>query len=49
MQEVEGSDGKLHHFQHPVVLTMLMFLGEFLCFGVYKLFHTVMTRRGVSL
>lgn len=48
MQEVEGSDGKLHHFQHPVVLTMLMFLGEFLCFGVYKLFHTVMTRRGLS-
>ncbi|KAM8704132.1 hypothetical protein ACLKA7_008698 [Drosophila subpalustris] len=47
-QSVDGSDGKPHRFQHPVVLTMLMFLGEFLCFGVYKVVHTLMSRRGMS-
>ncbi|EDV94960.1 solute carrier family 35 member F6 [Drosophila grimshawi] len=46
MQLVQGSDGKLHRFQHPVFLTLLMFLGEFLCFAVYKLIHALMSRRG---
>jgi len=36
-QQLIGSDGKLHGFQHPVVFTLLMFLGEFLCFAVFKL------------
>ncbi|KAH8417390.1 hypothetical protein KR222_010155 [Zaprionus bogoriensis] len=45
-QLVEGSDGKPHHFQHPVVLTLLMFLGELVCFAVYKLMHTLMSLRG---
>lgn len=47
-QLVEGNDGKLHRFQHPVVLTLLMFLGEFLCFAVYKVIHVLLSRRGVS-
>lgn len=47
-QLVEGSDGKPHRFQHPVVLTLLMFLGEFLCFAVYKVIHVLLSRRGVS-
>lgn len=47
-QLVEGSDGKPHRFQHPVVLTLLMFLGEFLCFAVYKVINVLLSRRGVS-
>ncbi|KAH8307673.1 hypothetical protein KR044_008691 [Drosophila immigrans] len=47
-QLVEGSDGKLHHFQHPVALTLLMFLAEFLCFGVYKLINIVITRHRLN-
>lgn len=47
-QLVEGSDGTPHRFQHPVVLTLLMFLGEFLWFAVYKVIHLLLSRRGVS-
>ncbi|KAH8359308.1 hypothetical protein KR093_005723 [Drosophila rubida] len=47
-QLVEGSDGKLHRFQHPVALTLLMFLAEFLCFGIYKLINAVIRRRGLN-
>lgn len=47
-QLVEGSDGIPHRFQHPVVLTLLMFLGEFLWFAVYKVIHLLLSRRGVS-
>ncbi|KAH8280082.1 hypothetical protein KR018_004664 [Drosophila ironensis] len=45
-QQVTGSDGFLHGFQHPVVFTLLMFLGEFLCFLVFKLARLVSCRRG---
>ncbi|XP_017076870.2 solute carrier family 35 member F6 [Drosophila eugracilis] len=45
--QVIGSDGKLHGFQHPVVFTLLMFLGEFLCFIVFKLIRLISNRRGV--
>ncbi|XP_016961055.1 solute carrier family 35 member F6 [Drosophila biarmipes] len=45
-QQVIGSDGKLHGFQHPVVFTLLMFLGEFLCFVVFKLIRLISNRRG---
>ncbi|XP_030572203.1 solute carrier family 35 member F6 [Drosophila novamexicana] len=48
IQLVEGSDEKLHRFQHPVFLTLLMFLGELLCFGVYKVVYALMSRRGLS-
>lgn len=48
IQSFEGSDGKPHHFQHPVVLTLLMFLGEYLCFVVYKIVHLLLARRSVS-
>ncbi|EDW66647.1 solute carrier family 35 member F6-like [Drosophila virilis] len=48
IQLVEGSDEKLHRFQHPVFLTLLMFVGEFLCFGVYKVVYALMSRRGLS-
>jgi len=47
-QQVIGSDGKLHGFQHPVVFTLLMFLGEFLCFAVFKVIRLISNRRGVS-
>ncbi|XP_016996860.2 solute carrier family 35 member F6 isoform X2 [Drosophila takahashii] len=46
-EQVTGSDGKLHGFQHPVVFTLLMFLGEFLCFLVFKLIRLISNRRGV--
>ncbi|KAH8354358.1 hypothetical protein KR084_009009 [Drosophila pseudotakahashii] len=46
-EQVIGSDGKLHGFQHPVVFTLLMFLGEFLCFVVFKLIRLISNRRGV--
>lgn len=46
-QQVIGSDGKLHGFQHPVVFTLLMFLGEFLCFAVFKVIRLISNRRGV--
>ncbi|XP_017129976.1 solute carrier family 35 member F6-like [Drosophila elegans] len=36
-----GSDGKHHRFQHPVVFTLLMFLGEFLCFGIIKVIRMI--------
>ncbi|XP_017111213.1 solute carrier family 35 member F6 [Drosophila elegans] len=45
-QQVIGSDEKLHRFQHPVVFTLLMFLGEFLCFLVFKLIRLISSRRG---
>ncbi|SPP84494.1 solute carrier family 35 member F6 [Drosophila guanche] len=45
-QQVIGSDGELHGFQHPVVFTMLMFLGEFLCFIAFKVGRLVVNRRG---
>ncbi|KAH8242690.1 hypothetical protein KR032_001185 [Drosophila birchii] len=47
-QQVIGSDGQLHGFQHPVVFTLLMFLGEFLCFLAYKLIRLISSRRGPS-
>ncbi|EDX15794.1 GD15109 [Drosophila simulans] len=47
-QQVIGSDGKLHGFQHPVVFTLLMFLGEFLCFVAFKVIRLISSRRGVS-
>ncbi|KAH8369468.1 hypothetical protein KR009_011946 [Drosophila setifemur] len=47
-QQVTGSDGQLHGFQHPVVFTLLMFFGEFLCFVAYKLIRLISSRRGVS-
>ncbi|EDW14062.1 solute carrier family 35 member F6 [Drosophila mojavensis] len=48
IQSFEGSDGKPHHFQHPVVLTLLMFLGEYLCFVVYKIVHLLLARRSLG-
>uniref|UniRef100_A0A6P4ETL0 Solute carrier family 35 member F6 n=1 Tax=Drosophila rhopaloa TaxID=1041015 RepID=A0A6P4ETL0_DRORH len=45
-QQVIGSDEKLHHFHHPVVFTLLMFLGEFLCFLVFKLIRLISSWRG---
>ncbi|KAH8313719.1 hypothetical protein KR067_010818 [Drosophila pandora] len=45
-QQVTGSDGQLHGFQHPVVFTLLMFLGEFLCFVVFKIIRLFSCRRG---
>ncbi|XP_017041160.1 solute carrier family 35 member F6 [Drosophila ficusphila] len=45
-QQVIGSDGKPHGFQHPVVFTLLMFLGEFLCFLVFKVIRLISNRRG---
>ncbi|EDV30249.1 uncharacterized protein Dana_GF23188 [Drosophila ananassae] len=45
-QQVTGSDGQLHGFQHPVVFTLLMFLGEFLCFVVFKIIRVFSCRRG---
>ncbi|XP_062126558.1 solute carrier family 35 member F6 [Drosophila sulfurigaster albostrigata] len=48
IQMVEGSDRKKHSFQHPVAMTLLMFLAEFLFFGVYKLISAVVSRRGLN-
>lgn len=48
IQLLEGSDKQPYHFQHPVVLTLLMFLGEYLCFAVYKIVHMLIARRPVS-
>ncbi|XP_016983316.2 solute carrier family 35 member F6-like [Drosophila rhopaloa] len=43
-QQVIGSDGKRHGFQHPVVFTLLMFLGEFLCFVIFKVIRLIASR-----
>ncbi|TMW52383.1 hypothetical protein DOY81_002550 [Sarcophaga bullata] len=41
----ECSDGKWRHFQHPVILTFLMFAGEFLCYLFFKLIFLILRRR----
>ncbi|XP_036336848.1 solute carrier family 35 member F6-like [Rhagoletis pomonella] len=46
--EGECSDGKLRRFQHPLVQTALMFLGEFLCFVIYKIAYFFLQRRGTG-
>ncbi|XP_030374034.1 solute carrier family 35 member F6 [Scaptodrosophila lebanonensis] len=47
-QLVECSDGIWRRFQHPVVLTLLIFLGQLLCFFVYKLTYHFVSRRGLG-
>ncbi|CAD6991457.1 unnamed protein product [Ceratitis capitata] len=47
--EGECSDGKWRRFQHPLVQTAFMFLGEFLCFitvFIYKGIFSFLRRRG---
>uniref|UniRef100_A0A0K8UDJ8 Transmembrane protein C2orf18 n=1 Tax=Bactrocera latifrons TaxID=174628 RepID=A0A0K8UDJ8_BACLA len=46
--EGECSDGKWRRFQHPVVQTALMFLGQFLCFVFYKAAYFFLQRRGTG-
>ncbi|XP_065354996.1 solute carrier family 35 member F6 [Calliphora vicina] len=41
----ECSDGIWRYFQHPVVLTFLMFAGEFLCYLFYKTIFFILRRR----
>ncbi|KAM7361005.1 transport and golgi organization 9 [Cochliomyia hominivorax] len=41
----ECSDGLWRYFQHPVVLTFLMFTGEFLCYLLYKIIFFFLRRR----
>lgn len=46
--KLEGSDGEKYGFHHPVLFTLLMFLGEFLCFIIYNVAHIILHRRGRS-
>ncbi|XP_053966719.1 solute carrier family 35 member F6 [Anastrepha ludens] len=46
--EGECSDGKWRRFQHPLVQTALMFLGEILCFFVYRIVYFFLQRRGLG-
>lgn len=41
----ECNDGNWRSFQHPVVLTFLMFAGEFLCFLIFKAIFCFLQRR----
>uniref|UniRef100_T1PMU8 Multidrug resistance efflux transporter n=1 Tax=Musca domestica TaxID=7370 RepID=T1PMU8_MUSDO len=41
----ECYDGKWRYFQHPVALTFLMFLGECICFLIYKTIFALLRRR----
>lgn len=44
-QVVEGEDGQLRHFNHPFMQSSFMFIGEMLCFLVFKIVYNYYKRR----
>jgi len=45
---VLGEDGQLRHFEHPFMQSAFMFLGEALCYIVFKILYYYYNQRGVS-
>ncbi|XP_037952587.1 solute carrier family 35 member F6 [Teleopsis dalmanni] len=43
--KAECKDGQSRPFQHPILQTFIMFLGELLCFGVFKFVYFLLQRR----
>ncbi|KZC11786.1 PREDICTED: solute carrier family 35 member F6 [Dufourea novaeangliae] len=47
-QVVEGEDGQPRHFNHPFMQSSFMFVGEMMCFLVFKIIYAYYSRRGDS-
>lgn len=45
---VPGEDGQPRHFNHPFMQSSFMFIGEMMCFVVFKIIYHYYNRRGVS-
>lgn len=46
---MSGADGVPRHFNHPFMQSSFMFVGEMLCFLVFKLAYAYLNRKNVSL
>ena len=47
-QVVPGEDGQPRHFNHPFMQSSFMFIGEMMCFLVFKILYHYYSRRGDS-
>ncbi|XP_017759386.1 PREDICTED: solute carrier family 35 member F6 [Eufriesea mexicana] len=47
-QVVPGEDGQPRHFNHPFMQSSFMFIGEMMCFVVFKIIYHYYNRRGDS-
>ena len=47
-QVVPGEDGQPRHFNHPFMQSSFMFVGEMMCFVVFKILYHYYSRRGDS-
>ncbi|CAL7950952.1 unnamed protein product [Xylocopa violacea] len=45
-QVVPGEDGQPRHFNHPFMQSSFMFIGEMMCFVVFKILYHYYVRRG---